>query len=156
MVGVAHSHFTKCLLHDHAGNIKKSDSPSGIILAFGCCYLGRPENPPEHWVEYPPSGAHARKAWPCDTSAGGAASQIYLGNQSEPRASPNPAGESSAFLPVIAPRFITDGVNEDTDFATKKKKKKPHTGLRQQIPQQHINPSGSVFIYSDAEIETGL
>lgn len=89
-------------------------------MASGCCYLGRPENPPEHWVDYPPSGAHAHKAWPCDTSAGGAASQIYLGNQSEPRASPNPAGESSAFLPVIAPRFITDGVNENTDFAKPK------------------------------------
>lgn len=108
----------KCLLrcHDHRGNIKRSDRPSGIILAPGCCYLGRPENPPEHWAEYPPPGAHARKAWPCDTSAGGAASQIYLGNQSEPGASPNPAGESSAFLPVIAPRFITDGVNENTDI----------------------------------------
>lgn len=102
--------------HDHRGDIKRSDRPSGIISAPGCCYLGRPENPPEHWAEYPPSGAHARKAWPCDTSAGGAASQIYLGNQSEPGASPNPAGESSAFPPVIAPRIITDGVNENTDI----------------------------------------
>lgn len=125
-----------------------------------CCYLGRPENPREHWVEYPPSGAHAHKAWPCDTSAGGAASQIYLGNQSEPRASPNPAGESSAFLPVIAPRFIRGGVNENTDFARpkkKKQKKKLHTGLLQQIAQQNIYPSTrSVFIYSDTGIEIGL
>lgn len=83
---------------------------------LGCRYLGRPENPPEHWVEYPPSGAHAHKAWPCDTSAGAAASQIYLGNQSEPAASPNPAGGSSASLPVIAARFITHGVNENTKF----------------------------------------
>lgn len=105
------------LPRDREENIKKTDRPSGIISAPGCCYLGRPGNPPEHWVEYPPSGAHAHKAWPCDTSAGGAASQIYLGNQSEPRASPNPAGASSAFLPVIAPRFITDGVNENTDFS---------------------------------------
>lgn len=107
----------KCLLHDHIGNINKSDRPSGIILASGRGYLGMPENPPEHWVEYPPSGAHIHEARPCDTSAGGAASQIYLGNQSEPRASPNPAGESSAFLPVIAPRFITESVNENTDSA---------------------------------------
>lgn len=116
-------------------------------MASGCCYLGRPENPPEHWVEYPPSGAHAHKAWPCDTSAGGAASQIYLGNQSEPRASPNPAGESSAFLPVIARRFIT--VNENTED-------QKDTGLRQHIPQQNIYASRSVFIYSDAGIEMGL
>lgn len=109
----------KCLFrcHDHRGNIKRTDRPSGIMLASGCCYLGRPGNPPEHWVEYPPSGAHAHQAWPCDTSAGGAASQICLGNQSEPEASPNPAGESSAFLPVIAARFITDGVNKNTHFA---------------------------------------
>lgn len=117
----------KCLLHDHIGNINKSDRPSGIILASGRWYLGMPENPPEHWVEYPPSGAHVHEAWPCDTSAGGAASQIYLGNQSEPRASPNPAGVSSAFLPVIAPRFITDSVNENTDSARPKKKKTQKT-----------------------------
>lgn len=87
-----------------------------LSLSRGCCYLGRRGNPPEHLVECPLSGARARKAWPCDTSAGGAASQIYLGNHSEPWASPNPAGESSAFLPVIASRFITQGVNENTDF----------------------------------------
>ena len=86
---------------------------------LGRRYLGRPENPPERWVEHPPSGAHAHKAWPCDTSAGAAAaaaSQIYLGNQSEPAASPNPAGGSSASLPVIAARFITHGVSENTEF----------------------------------------
>ena len=75
-------------------------------------------------VEYPPPGAHAHKACPCDTSAGGAASQIYLGNQSEPGASPNPADESSAFLPVRAQRFITHSVNENTDFRRPKRKEK--------------------------------
>lgn len=128
--------------HDHIGNIKRSDRPSGIILASGCCYLGRPENPPEHWVEYPPSGAHAHKAWPCDTSAGGAASQIYLGNQSEPAASPNPAGDSSAFLPVIAPRFITDGVNENTDFCETKKEN--NTGPQQQTTPQKKREKKSI------------
>lgn len=118
--GTSESKAAKCLIHDHIGNINKSDRPSGIILASGCLYLGMPGNPPERWVEYPPSGAHVHEVWPCDTSAGGAASQIYLGNQSEPKASPNPAGESSASLPVIAPRFITGGVNENTDFTNKK------------------------------------
>lgn len=113
----------KCLArcHDHGGNIKRSDS--GIISAPGCWYLGRPENPPEHWAEYPPFGAHAHKAWSCDTSAGGAASRIYLCNQSEPGASPNPAAESWAFPPVIALRFFTEGVNENTGLKRQQKKK---------------------------------
>lgn len=142
----------KCLrCHDHRGNIKRTDRPSGIILASGCCYLGRPENPPEHWVENPPSGAHAHKVWPCDTSAGGAPSQIYLGNQNEPAASPNPAGECSAFLPVMAPRFITDGVNENTNFARPKNK-----WLRLQTPEQNIYQPRSFCIRSDTGTETGL
>lgn len=149
------------LLRDHVGSIKKTDSSSGIILASGCCYLGRPENPPEHWVEYPPSGAHAHKAWPCDTSAGGAASQIYLDNQSEPRASPNPAGESSAFLPVIAQRFIIDCVNENTDTDPKKLNKTKQNitntqGCDNKYHSKNIYPSRSVFIYSDVGIEIGL
>lgn len=78
-----------------------------------------PENPPERWVECPPSGAHVHDACPCDTSAGVAASQIYLGNQSEPRASLNPAGDSSAFLPVIGQRFIANIMEENTDLYKK-------------------------------------
>lgn len=130
----------KCLArcHDHGGNIKRSDS--GIISAPGCWYLGRPENPPEHWAEYPPFGAHAHKAWPCDTSAGGAASRIYLCNQSEPGASPNPAAESWAFPPVIASRFFTEGVNENTGLkkTTKKAKKKtPNKTLEKNKTKHH-------------------
>lgn len=129
--------------HEHIGNIKRIDRPRPISLASGCCYLGRPENPPEHWEEYPPSGAHAHKAWPCDTSAGGAASQIYLGNQSEPGASPNPAGESSAFPPVIALRFITDGVMENTDFRRPKKQRGATTNTAKKIS---IHPDLYLFI----------
>lgn len=79
--------------------------------AGGCRYLGMPGNPPKHWVECPPSGpgGGAGEARLCDTPVGGAvaaASWICLDNQSEPGASPNPAGDSLASLPGTAPRYI--------------------------------------------------
>lgn len=87
--------------HDQRGNFQRSDRLSGIILASVCRYLGRPGNPPERWAGHLPFGVRAHKPWSCDSCSGGAASQIYSGNQTEPGASPNPADDSSAALPEI-------------------------------------------------------
>lgn len=73
-----------------------------------------PGNPPKRWAECPPAGPGAAgEAMPCDSPVGGAvaavaaaASWICLDNQSEPGASPNPAGDSSASPPGTAQRFI--------------------------------------------------
>lgn len=72
-----------------------------------------PGNPPKRWGECPPAGPGAAgEAMPRDSPVGGAvaaaaaASWICLGNQSEPGASPNPAGDSSASPPGTAQRFI--------------------------------------------------
>lgn len=154
--GTSESKAAKCLIHDHIGNINKSDRPSGIILASGCLYLGMPGNPPERWVEYPPSGAHVHEAWPCDTSAGGAASQIYLGNQSEPKASPNPAGESSASLPVIAPRFITDGVNEKTDSVKPEKQKKTRKAATTNTAEKYQTIQICIYLFRRGDWERTL
>lgn len=94
------------------------------VFLFSWCYLGKLGNPPKHWEEYPLLGAHVHKACPSDTWAGEAAAQIYLCNQTEPAASPNPAVESPAFLPVNAATFITHTHN---DFrTTKMREKKQH------------------------------
>lgn len=136
-------------------------------MAGGCGYLGTPGNPPAHWEECPPAGARARarEAWPCDTSAGGAASRIYLGNQSEPGASPNPAGDSSASLPVIALRSITRADNENTDIFSFGETRKKHNKQQQEpraatintADKNNVQPSRSIVIYffPDKGIEIG-
>lgn len=57
-----------------------------------------PGNPPKRWGECPPAGPGAAgEAKPCDSPVGcavaAAASWICPDNQSEPGASPNPAGD---------------------------------------------------------------
>lgn len=97
------------------GNIKDTDKLRWFI--FGVLYLGRPENPPERWEENPPPGAgHAGKAQPSDTSAGLASFRVYLGNQSEQGASPNPAGEPEVSQPVTAPQFKDNKMKEGSDM----------------------------------------